>query len=94
MGRPRFTGSLQVLLVLTTARLGIATNYATNQPSPPLALRLVQQYAGPAIIVVLLVLIVGRVMTTQTQQPRRRSRRWDPSRMPYPGLDSYTAEEN
>ncbi len=93
MGRPRFTGSLQVLLVLSTALLGIATNYATNQPSPPLALRLVQQYAGPAIIVVLLVLIVGTVMTTRTQQPRRLSRRWDPSRMPYPGLDSYTAEE-
>lgn len=93
MGRPRFTGSLQVLLVLATALLGIATNYATNQPSPPLALRLVQQYAGPAIIVVLLVLIVGTVMTTRTAHPRRLSRRWDPSRTPYPGLDSYTSDE-
>ncbi|MBF6439280.1 eIF2A-related protein [Nocardia cyriacigeorgica] len=93
MGRPRFTGSLQVLLVLTTALLGIATNYATNQPSPPLALRLVQQYAGPAIIVLLLVLIGATVMAVRTQQPRQLARRWDSSRMPYPGLDSYTADE-
>lgn len=93
MGRPRLTGSLQVLLVLATALLGIATNYATNQPSPPVVLRLVQQYAGPAMIVLLLVLIAATVLTVRTQQPRRLSRRWDPSRAPYPGLDSYTAEE-
>ncbi|WP_280461854.1 AAA family ATPase [Nocardia carnea] len=93
MGRPRLTGSLQVLLVLATALLGIATNYATNQPSPPLALRLVQQYAGPAMIVLLLVLIAATVLTVRTQHPRRPSRRWDPSHAPYPGLDSYTAEE-
>lgn len=94
MGRPRLTGSLQVLLVLATALLGIATNYATNQPSPPVVLRLVQQYAGPAMIGFLLVLIAATVLTVRTQQPRRLSRRWDPSRAPYPGLDSYTAEDS
>ncbi|WP_063062960.1 WD40 repeat domain-containing protein [Nocardia sienata] len=82
-----------MLLVLATALLGIATNYATNQPSPPVVLRLVQQYAGPAMIVLLLVLIAATVLTVRTQQPRRLSRRWDPSRAPYPGLDSYSAEE-
>lgn len=93
MGRPQLTGSLQVLLVLATALLGIATNYATDQPSPPFVLRLVQQYAGPAMLVLLLVLIVATVFSVRTQHPRRLSRRWDPSRTPYPGLDPYTADE-
>jgi len=93
MGRPRLTGSLQVLLILATALLGIATNYATNQPSPPFALRLVQQYAGPAIIALLLVLIGATVLAVSAQHPRRPSHQWDPSRTPYPGLDSYTADE-
>ncbi|MFD4351497.1 hypothetical protein ACFWPX_03010 [Nocardia sp. NPDC058518] len=89
----RLTGTLQVLLVLCTATLGIVTNYATNRPSPPTLLRWLQAFSAPIIVVLVVVLVVITILSVRVQRPPAPLRKWSSDRSPYPGLEAFTEDE-
>ncbi|WP_243761727.1 WD40 repeat domain-containing protein [Streptomyces sp. YIM 98790] len=85
---------LQVLLILAACLLGIVTNYATDGDEEPPLLSALRRSAGPALIVLILMMIAVQVLVYRLQAPARAPRAWEPGRSPYPGLDAFTEQES
>ncbi|MFE2429610.1 NACHT and WD repeat domain-containing protein [Streptomyces sp. NPDC059373] len=86
--------ALDVLLMLTGALLGIATNYATGETDHvPLALRLLRDWSVPLVGVALVALVVGQVWLSYLDRPLPPRRVWDSDQPPYPGLEAFTEQD-
>ncbi|WP_438941304.1 nSTAND1 domain-containing NTPase [Micromonospora craterilacus] len=75
-----------VLLEVTTS---LATDAATNSG----LFTWVQAIAGPALIVLLLVLIGGNALILWWENPRTSKPVWNGDRSPYPGLAAFTEQD-
>ncbi|GAB3168959.1 hypothetical protein GCM10027059_32890 [Myceligenerans halotolerans] len=83
----------QVLLVLVTCLLAIATNYATNVDDAPLVMRLLRDWSVPAVGLLLAALIVAQVAAYRAENPPAPDSEWERGRNPYPGLDAFDDDE-
>ncbi|MFW6641207.1 eIF2A-related protein [Nocardiopsis algeriensis] len=84
---------LQLLLVLAAGLLGVVTNFATDGRETPLPLRLMEQAAVPALLVILVVLLVGHFAAYRLENPPPPEFDWEPGRSPYPGLAAFHEDE-
>ncbi|WP_244366376.1 nSTAND1 domain-containing NTPase [Micromonospora echinofusca] len=72
--------------------LEIAVNFFANTDASPLTVR-IRQVAGPALIVLLVVLIVGNGLLLWWEAPRSPRPTWRAERSPYPGLSAFTEQD-
>ncbi|MEU3458057.1 AAA family ATPase [Micromonospora sp. NPDC006766] len=88
--RPPIT--LQLSLLFIAVLLEIAVNFFANDDAAPLAAG-IRQIAGPALIVLLVVLIVGNGLVLWWEAPRSPRPIWQADRSPYPGLSAFTEQD-
>ncbi|MEU7588008.1 WD40 repeat domain-containing protein [Micromonospora sp. NPDC049230] len=84
--------ALQLSLLIIAVLLEIAANFVANAESSPLTAR-IGQVAGPALIILLVVLIVGNGLVLWWQAPRSPRPVWRSGRSPYPGLSAFTEQD-
>ncbi|MET8090775.1 AAA family ATPase [Micromonospora sp. NPDC005220] len=84
--------ALQLSLLIIAVLLEIAANFFANADTSPLSAG-IRQAAGPALIVLLVVLIVGNGLVLWWQAPRSPRPVWRSDRSPYPGLSAFTEQD-
>ncbi|MEU5908841.1 WD40 repeat domain-containing protein [Micromonospora sp. NPDC047467] len=84
--------ALQLSLLIIAVLLEIAANFFANADTSPLTAG-IRQVAGPALIVLLVVLIVGNGLVLWWQAPRSPRPTWRSDRSPYPGLSAFTEQD-
>jgi WD40 repeat protein len=89
------TSTVDIMLLLLGALLGIATNYLTSSSGPvPLPFRWLRSWSVPLVFIVLALLVLGRLLQHRMDRasvPKRPT--WNSARPPYPGLESFTEED-
>ncbi len=88
----RPTSTLQLSLLFIAVLLEIAVNFFANDDASPLAAA-IREVAGPALIVLLVVLIVGNGVVLWWEAPRSPRPVWQADRSPYPGLSAFTEQD-
>ncbi|KWV33310.1 MULTISPECIES: nSTAND1 domain-containing NTPase [Micromonospora] len=83
---------LQLSLLIIAVLLEITANFFANDESSPLAAG-IRGAAGPALIILLVVLIVGNGLVLWWQAPRSPRPVWRADRSPYPGLSAFTEQD-
>lgn len=84
--------ALQLSLLIIAVLLEIAANFFANADASPLNAG-IRQVAGPALIVLLVVLIVGNGLVLWWEAPRSTRPVWQSDRSPYPGLSAFTEQD-
>ncbi|WFE35596.1 hypothetical protein [Micromonospora sp. WMMD975] len=83
---------LQLSLLIVAVLLEIAANFFANADTSPLNAG-IRGVAGPALIVLLVVLIVGNGLVLWWEAPRTARPVWQSDRSPYPGLSAFTEQD-
>jgi WD40 repeat protein len=93
MSRRNVSLALVLLLALASILLNIVTNDLSGGSTATLPLlRGLRDYALPALLILLVVLLVGQgALFVISDRPRRRA--WTGQRPPYPGLEPFTEED-
>jgi WD40 repeat protein len=91
-GRKWRTLSLNALLVLIGVLLGVAESFAASQHNSLLS-RALQRDSLPILGLLIVILVAIQVIIFHLDNPSAPSRRWDPNRTPYLGLESFAEED-
>ncbi len=85
--------TLQLSLLVVAVLLEVTTSLATDAATNSGLFTWVQAIAGPALIVLLLVLIGGNALILWWENPRTPRPAWGGDRSPYPGLSAFTEQD-
>ncbi|MEV6813094.1 AAA family ATPase [Micromonospora sp. NPDC051296] len=85
--------TLQLSLLVVAVLLEVTTSLATDAASNSGVFTWVEAIAGPALIILLLVLIGGNALILWWENPRTSKPVWNGDRSPYPGLSAFTEQD-
>ncbi|GAB3864339.1 hypothetical protein GCM10029963_74590 [Micromonospora andamanensis] len=85
--------TLQLSVLLLAVLLEVTTSLATDAAAGSGLFAWVEVIAGPALIVLLLVLVGGNALILWWENPRTPKPTWDGDRSPYPGLSAFTEQD-
>lgn len=91
--RGRSSLTLQLSLLVAAVLLEVVANFAANAATSSRFAAFVQAIAGPALIVLLVVLIAGNALVMWWENPRTSRPAWNGERSPYPGLAAFTEQD-
>ncbi|MER5457047.1 hypothetical protein ABT008_19885 [Micromonospora sp. NPDC002389] len=90
-GRSSLT--LQLSLLVAAVLLELTTSLATDAATNSGVFTWVETIAGPALIVLLLVLVGGNALILWWESPRTPKQVWSGDRSPFPGLSAFTEQD-
>lgn len=91
MGQARWAAlTLQLCLLVVAVLLEMTASFLLDSAGDSGVMGMLQQFAGPALIVLLVLLIAGNLAVLWWENPRSSRPRWGGERTPYPGLVAFS----